>query len=206
MLHGRERRLLRSRMSKRVAEMQRKLETGKLRDVISALTQGGTRRGHFDWSRIKRPDGTYTSDRVQIAEELGEHAVRQHSAPADLDPVAKEIHASDTLWRELSRGDPVEFPSDTNIPSAHLIGLRKICQRKVSLEVSVELERVMALPVTVEDFTGAIKSAARDRAPGPSGLTINMVKAGRLMFCSPFTGYWRQCGMRSMSPSGGKIV
>lgn len=176
MLHGRERRLLRSRMSKRVAEMQKKLETGKLRDVISALTQGGKRRGHFDWSRIKRPDGTYTSDRVQIAEELGEHAVRQHSAPADLDPVAREIHASDTLWRELSRGDPVEFPSDTNIPSAHLIGLRKICQRKVSLEVSAELERVMALPVTVEDFTGAIKSAARDRAPGPSGLTINMVK------------------------------
>ena len=156
--------------------MQKKLETGKLRDVINALTQGGKKRGHFDWSRIKRPDGTYTSDRVQIAEELGEHAVRQHSAPADLDSIAREIHTSDTLWRDLAEGVPVELPADTAIPPAHLPGLRDLCRRKVSPEVTAELERVMALPITLEDFAGAIKSATRDKAPGPSGLTINMVK------------------------------
>ena len=52
-----------------------------------------------------------------------------------------------------------------------------MCQRKVSTDVAHEIRLALDAPITLRQFKDAIAALPSGKAPGPSGLTANMIKA-----------------------------
>jgi hypothetical protein len=65
----------------------------------------------------------------------------------------------------------------SKIPLALQDGLRRVCAVKVSAPVKQCLQNVLDEAITFEDFNLAINSLTNGGAPGPSGVTVNMIKA-----------------------------
>ena len=71
-------------------------------------------------------------------------------------------------------GDGVE---NSKIPTPLLQLILENCRTKVSPEIAAEIAEATARPIMFYEFNSAIEKSKRDKAPGPSGLTSNMLKS-----------------------------
>jgi hypothetical protein len=113
---------------------------------------------------------------------LKAYFVDWYSSPDTLDPAAKAIATSPSLWKSLLSYDP-SLPQpqlldpNSNIPPALQDGLRRACACKVSTNTMEKLDNLIRAPVTHEDFAKAIQAITTGGAPGLSDHSANMVKA-----------------------------
>ena len=190
-LHGRFRSDLRSRMSTRVALMQEALEIKNFKAVYQKI--GFKLHQTIDLSYLVRDNAILTNP-MAIHDAHVDHFQAHHSCPLTLDPCACSLTEEPDFWRTLFSSDspptsppgstthPTHSPSppihpDSNIPPRYQDLIRKMCRRKVSQDVADELARVLREEITLEQFKAAIRAMPAGKAPGPSGLTANMIKA-----------------------------
>jgi len=176
-LHGRYRSEMRKGMGEHVKRIQIALEANKIRDVFRAL--GIKQRDAFDANKITLADGTVVTNPVTVHEKMKDKQVVHHEEPKNLDPQAKSLATDPQCWKHLL--DPIAAPpADTAASSIPRRLLRKVtaaCRKKVSPQVEEKIALALKAGISVDDLKGAIKSAKAGTAPGPSLLTINMLKA-----------------------------
>jgi len=180
LLHGRARARLRDTVNSKVRELQEAYSSKKFAYIIRKL--GYKEPVPQDPHSLVLPTGEITTNPVRITETITDHFRAHHMRPSNLDPAAVWIHGlqSEDMEAVLS-GAPSdqlgEGVANSNIPAPLLQLILEHCRTKVSPEVAAEIAEATAKPVLFHEFNSAIERAKRDKAPGPSGLTPNMLKS-----------------------------
>jgi hypothetical protein len=112
------------------------------------------------------------------------------SVPSNLDPAALGIEEDQTLYQELVDAPPhikeqMDKPNGvlppihpySKIPKALQDGLSRACQRKTTPQMEKGMSATLAQAFSLKKFTAAIKHLSKDKAPGPSMVNSNMIKA-----------------------------
>ena len=180
LLHGRARARLRDLVSSKVRALQEAYTSKRFAYIIRKL--GYKEPVPLDPHSLVLPDGEITTNPVRINENITDHFRAHHMRPSGLDSTAKWVHKLgpadiNSLLAGVSTDTLDPAAADSNIPRDLLNLVLEHCRTKVSEEVSREIAGVSAKPIRFDEFNDAIDRAKSDKAPGPSGFTINMLKS-----------------------------
>jgi hypothetical protein len=175
-------------MNARVAEIEQLRLDNKLGKVIRLLRD--KEYTSSDLSTLRGEDGRTYITPATVAKVLDKSFDGWFSVPTKLDPAALAIEEDGTLWKELvdppshiqeQMDDPNEvlppIHPDSRIPKDLKDGLRRACRRKSTPQMEEDMSEALARAVPLEEFTAAIKHISKDKAPGPSMVNSNMIKA-----------------------------
>jgi hypothetical protein len=188
LLHGRSRQDMRNRMNLRVAKIEQLRIEKKLGKVIRLL--GDKEYTSLDLSTLRGEDGETQTTPSTVADVLDKFFGNWFAVPDKLDPAALEIERSPALWKELAHPPPniqeaMDSPGgyippiheDSKIPKYLQDGLRRACRSKATPALRDDMQALLAEAYTLEEFKASIKHLSKDKAPGPSMVNSNMIKA-----------------------------
>ena len=176
MLQGRARTEMRKRMTHRTHTIQAHLELQHIGKVLQTI--GLKRKQTPPLTRLTLEDGATLTLPIDIQDELNKHFTAHHSIPSGLDPVAHKLHHDDTWWHELAAGADMNTPLHPHsaIPDHHQLGLRNLCKTKVTSATAKKIQDALRQQITISEFHSTLDGMAKDKAPGPSMVTTNMIK------------------------------
>ena len=179
---------MRTRMNARVTEIEQLRLDKKLGKVIRLLGDG--EYTSIDFSTLRGEDGRTRTTPAEVTKVLEQNFDSWFSVPTNLDPAALAIEEDQALYQELVDPPPhikeqMDKPNgilppihpDSKIPKALQDGLRRACQRKSTPQMEEDMSATLAQAFSLEEFTAAIKHLSKDKAPGPSMVNSNMIKA-----------------------------
>jgi hypothetical protein len=176
MLHGRHRQRYRRQMNVRIRAMQDQLELKEVSKVIRKLTDKPFQR--VDLSFFRDNAGNFLESPRKIHAALVHHFSEWHSSPALMDKTAESLHFDlsyvDSLMAPAS---PALLHKDSKIPADLQSRIIASLRRPLPFGVSDEMMAAIQTPVSLQAFMAAIKGQPSGKAPGPSGLTANMIKS-----------------------------
>ena len=190
-LQGEKRRFMRMQSSPayaRLEEFHANKELGKIIQQLSCRPPD-----MLDLQSLPCPTRGQITNHYTVQIVLNSYFKDWHAIPKSLDPAADKLARDPDWWHSLleyrtkTGPEPLQTtPSEENIlpldygsaiPLPLQDGLRRVCAVKVSKPVELCLQQVLDEPITYDDFNLAINSLTNGGAPGPSGVTVNMIKA-----------------------------
>ena len=174
LLHGRQRRDMRSSINKATAARERSREQGRLSAVIRSIC--GSHQEQYSLHQLILPDGTTTSNRITIHEAHTEHW--ESWLGGDGLPTFFDRHVIDWSDPQALKQDFMLFPSHLSIPTKTLETIREALTipKYDDLVVKTKLAVATSRPVSIDDLKTAIARAPVASVPGPSGLSYAMMK------------------------------
>jgi hypothetical protein len=162
-------------MSKRVGALQRLFDNKKYRQLIPVI---GTKPSTpFDLSYLRLSDGSIETNRNKMQEHVCKHGEDHHAHPKNLDAHAEHLANSPTYWSDLAAGTNVTTMTISNISPDMVARLQATCQCTLSAVAKTEIADSLHAPISEQDFTDALDHVQKKRAPGPSMVTTNMIRA-----------------------------
>ena len=178
MLQGRARKELRLNVSAAV----RSLEQTRLENKIGLMIRrlGDKERFVLELFSMNDPVHGRITNPVTIHENLTDANEEIYNVPTNLDPAAQSLQDDPLCWPRLLHGLGAEFDplhADSTIPLPLQLDIKKVCRTKATAPLIAAMNAAMSEPITFETFEDAIKALKADKAPGPSMVTPNMIKA-----------------------------
>ena len=180
-MHGRQRVEMRIRMSEGKADLEDKRIAGKIGKVIRALSDKPTK--YLDLSYMSDPVKGYDIAPLSIHSRIKQFFRDDwYANPSGLDPLAESIANDPSKWQDILHApeDDVPLMRESNIPLELQGSLKKACRMKASPHIRDMMTEALAEPISLHEFKAAVKHLPPDKAPGPSMVTPNMIKAGRM--------------------------
>ena len=179
LLHGRARARMREIINGKVKDLQEAYNAKRFSFIIRKL--GYKETVPLNPHTLVLPTGEITTNPIRINENIMAHFESHHMKPSGLDSAAGWVHSlvdSDIQHLLLGQIDVASDPvANSNIPG-HLLDLvLSHCKQKVTDDVASKVTAAARQGISFQDFCDAITAAKSNKAPGPSGLTINMIKA-----------------------------
>jgi hypothetical protein len=139
---------------------------------------GCKERLNIDLSTLKDSTGTIHTKPEDIHDTLSKSMEKTFCPPVKLDPAAEQMQYDEKHWSEVVDAPTTEdaLHSESLIPRELQQALRKASKRRLQKDLVMEMERRLRHPITFEEFRKVVKKLKADKAPGPSLLTVNMVK------------------------------
>ena len=180
MLHGSKRAEMRTNQNDELRHREELRKKKQLGTLIELLTYDPKR--DLDLQTLPCPTRGQVVDHYENQRTLNKYFHDWHAIPPDLDPAAHHLAHKPLWWTTLLQYDAEDDANkplhpDSSIPTALQDGLRKVCAKKVSIEVQNTVEDAIYADITYEQFNEALKHIKTDSAPGPSNATANMIKA-----------------------------
>jgi exonuclease III len=183
MLQGRFRKELRANVSAAVKRLEDLRLANKIGLMIRRL--GDKERFMLDLFSMNDPVLGRITNPITIHENLTDANEEIYNVPTNLDPSAEFLQDDRSCWTNLLEGldpDGCDDEEDTihpesKIPAALQRKLKDVCRIKAAAPMMEEMEKAMSDPISFEVFEAAINSLKSDKAPGPSMVTPNMIKA-----------------------------
>jgi hypothetical protein len=175
-LHGRMRQKYRLQMNARVREIQEQVQLNQISKVVRKLTDKPFNK--VDLSFIMNKEGTLVDSPRAVHAIINKHFSEWHAPPPDMDPAAISLHQDPYFLDTIMTGDSPQFlHPDSRIPIDLQQLILNSLRRPLGAEASVEMQEAVSGPIPLQTFLAAVKGQPRGKAPGPSGLTANMVKS-----------------------------
>ena len=152
------------------------LQSGKIKRALQSLLP--TERLFFEMTYLQvSPDLPPLLDPMHIYEQIADNFKRWYALPDH--PAARLGHDTWALWKD----NPAlldEYLSALHIPAHQATilkqGILVPSQSRNTARVFLDLRSKEAIMPTFEEFQAAIAATPAGKAPGPSGLTYNMIK------------------------------
>ena len=203
-LQGERRRFLRTKSSPAFARLEEFHANKELGKIISQLACRPP--DMLDLQSLPCPTRGQIIDHYTVQVVLNDYFREWHAIPASLDPAADKLARDPDWWhslleyrtrssehtashdsttpsngpRQVNTEDILPLDYSSSIPLSLQDGLRRVCAVKISQPIKDCLQNVLDETITFEDFDAAINALTNGGAPGPSGVTVNMVKAWSL--------------------------
>lgn len=184
MLQGRFRSGLRATVSAAVQRLEDLRIENKIGLMIKRL--GDKEQFSLELFSMNDPIAGRITNPVTIHENLTDANRDLYSVPTNLDPAAAKLQDKKGFWCELLHGvdDTGVFDDESDIiheqssiPPTLQRKIKDVCKIKASDHLIRDMKTAMEADITFEDFEEAIKALKYDKAPGPSMVTPNMIKA-----------------------------
>jgi len=178
MLHGADRSRRRAALNERVAKIEVCVKRGETGAAIR-YALGPKNRG-FDLTSL-RIDGEEVTDQGAINEAASSHFFKWFEEPGDAMPGS--LGGAKAVWRDAfaGKGDFLQNTAASGVPEGLRAHLWSHFQRRpIPLEVSAAFAASMEVAPTIDEWMGKVKSLPKKSAPGPSGLTYDMVQCWTL--------------------------
>jgi len=177
--HGRNRTEMIEKQDDGTRKRQQLWQENRLGTLIRLMT--GAPASTLDLQTLPCPTRGQIVDHFEIQVALNEFFHDWHAIPQNLDPAARRLATNNIWWLSLlhqTEQDLVKpLHEDSKIPLALQQGIRKVCQKKVTPRVEKLLQEAIDRPITFDQFEATINALPSGGAPGPSQVTVNMVKA-----------------------------
>jgi hypothetical protein len=175
-LHGKTRQLYRSQMNQRIRLMEDQVKLWKSLAVIRKLTDKPFQP--VDLSYLRDLEGNFLDNPKHIHAAILRHFNSWHAAPPVMDPSSVRLHR-DPLFPSLllAPTPPDTLHTDSTIPLPLQHKLITSIRRPLPMGVEEEMSAAVSAPVPLQAFLAAVKGQPSGKAPGPSGLTANMIKS-----------------------------
>jgi hypothetical protein len=163
-------------MNARIAAMQDQLQLGQVSKIIRKLTDKPFKQ--LDLSFMRDKDGKFLEKPRQVHAALVSHFREWHASPSELDPAAQALHFDPLfLDRMMAPNAPTVLHQDSKIPADLQQQLIASLRRPLPGGVLEQMTEAICSPVSYASFVSAIQCQPSGKAPGPSGLTANMLKS-----------------------------
>jgi hypothetical protein len=172
-LHGRQRTILRAKLSERCKTMQHNISINKLKKVIQMIIP--TERSALDYAAIGQSNGTQMTDKLA---DIEANRVMQKwmETPDELHYISQEFEYDQNKWKTLLNG--TYRPPDSAIPGKVLQPtIDAFRMKNIDERVKNELSTAMHKEFTFQEFNNARRRMTKDKSPGPSGVTNNQMKS-----------------------------
>jgi hypothetical protein len=171
-LHGRQRTILRAKLSERCKTMQHNISINKLKKVIQMIIP--MERSALDYAAIGLNGTPITSQMADL--EANRVMQKWMETPNELHYISQEFEYEQDKWKTLLKG--IYKPPDSAIPREVLNPVIEAFRMKsISEQTKNELSMAMHKEFTFSEFNNARKRMAKDKSPGPSGVTNNQMKS-----------------------------
>jgi len=178
-LHGRQRKEMRLAQKGYMGFIESQREQGKLRSVIKAILGVHAGRKHQDGlilEMVTTSSGNVITNPATLHAECTSHYDRLYRIPNEH---RNELHLA-TDWRPMIQNKDkfLSIFQSSNIPSWCLdIVYQALQEKPEALAVRNVLISSLETPPTLAEFKSAIRHTKTNSAPGPSGLSYNMLKS-----------------------------
>jgi hypothetical protein len=163
-------------MSARIAAMQDQLQLGQVSKIIRKLTDKPFKQ--LDLSFMRDKTGKFLEKPRHVHAALISHFREWHASPSELDPAAQALHLDPHFLDSLmALSAPTLLHPDSTIPHDLQKQLIASLRRPLPPGVTEQMTEAICSPVSYSSFVSAIQCQPSGKAPGPSGLTANMLKS-----------------------------
>ena len=187
LLHAHNKHRLRKRISKNVARQEQRYEEGHLGSTVKWLLERAPRAG---FRTTVDANGTIITDEVEQHKITIHHFAENHfyhpnsyleATGLDQSPspnsLTQLLHKAllGGFWRQDHEDHLLQTLAADATPDVQ--SLLDELQHKPTQDIRNEIAKALAAPITLADFKASLLSSAPKTAPGPSGITISMLKS-----------------------------
>jgi hypothetical protein len=174
-MHGRQRAILRAKLSERCKVVQHSITINKLKKVIQMIIP--SERSALDYAAINGEDGRPIT--LQMADMEANRTMKNWmEVPKDLHYISQELEDDKEKWKLLLQGK--YRPPDSTVPKdimAPVIEAFRAKEITAAQQTKKDLEVAMHQAFTYQEFNTARKNITKNKSPGSSGVTNNQIKS-----------------------------